>query len=183
MPRYTSYEVNYRQLLYQGDVAYLSKTKVKVFDRDNYISMSTYIHMKLQNVLHRRRKISKVRGAVWLGGIMMNVLSITIAKSFIDAYVSVTIQLPSSVQYGTNERRAVINRKMMRRGQGIIKSDRGLIRGRRCGVKRENGEARSGSKLRVPRGLIRFKPHKTIRQMLCKPKDPIPDLQQSGIVL
>ena len=34
---------------------------------------------------------------VWLGGIMMNVLSITIAKSFIDAYVSVTIQLPSSV--------------------------------------------------------------------------------------
>ena len=38
---------------------------------------------------------------------MMNVLSITIAKSFIDAYVSVTIQLPSSVQYyGTNERRA-----------------------------------------------------------------------------
>ena len=27
-----------------------------------------------------------------------------------------------------------------------------------------------------------FKPHKTIRQMLCKPKDPIPDLQQSGIV-
>ena len=40
----------------------------------------------------------------------MNVLSITIAKSFfIDAYVSVTIQLPSSVQYGTSERRAVLN--------------------------------------------------------------------------
>ena len=58
---------------------------------------------------------------------MMNVLSITIAKSFliIDAYVSVTIQLPSSVQYGTNERRAVLNRKMSRRGQVIIKSDRG----------------------------------------------------------
>ena len=45
---------------------------------------------------------------VWIGGIMMNVLSITIAKSFIDAYVLVTIQLPSSVQYGTNERRAVL---------------------------------------------------------------------------
>ena len=30
----------------------------------------------------------------------MNVLSITIAKSFIDGYVSVTIQLPPSVQYG-----------------------------------------------------------------------------------
>ena len=30
---------------------------------------------------------------------MMNVLSVTIAKSFIDAYVSVTIQLSSSVQY------------------------------------------------------------------------------------
>ena len=87
--------------------------------------MSTYFHMKLQNVLHRRRKISKVRGAMWLGGIMMNVLSITIAKSFVDAYVSVTIQLPSSVQYGTNERCAVLNRKMMRRGQGISKSDRG----------------------------------------------------------
>ena len=125
MPRYTSNEINYRQLLYQGDVAYLSKTKVKVFDRDKYISMSTYFHMKLQNVLHRRRKISNVRGAVWLGGIMMNVLSITIAKSFVDAYVSVTIQLPSSVQYGTNERCAVLNRKMMRRGQGISKSDRG----------------------------------------------------------
>ena len=27
-----------------------------------------------------------------------------------------------------------------------------------------------------------FKPHKTIRQMLCKPKDPIPYLQQSEIV-
>ena len=63
---------------------------------------------------------------------------------FIDAYVSVTIQLPSSVQYGTNERRAVLNRKMRRRGRVIIKSDRGLIRGRGCGVKREKGEARSG---------------------------------------
>ena len=61
---------------------------------------------------------------------MMNVLSITIAKSFVDAYISVTIQLPSSVQYGTNERRAVLNRKLMSRSQGIIKSDRGLIRGR-----------------------------------------------------
>ena len=56
---------------------------------------------------------------------MMNVLLIIIAKSFIDAHVSVTIQLPSSVQFGTNERRAVLNRKMMRRGQGIFKSDRG----------------------------------------------------------
>ena len=30
---------------------------------------------------------------------MMNVLSITTAKSFIDAHLLVTIQLPSSVQY------------------------------------------------------------------------------------
>ena len=56
---------------------------------------------------------------------MTNVRSITIAKFFIDAYVSVTIQLPSSVQYGTSKRRAVLNRKMRRHGQGIIKSDRG----------------------------------------------------------
>ena len=48
------------------------------------------------------------------------------------------------MQYGTNERHAVLNRKMRRRGQVIIKSDRGLIRGSGCGVKCENGEVRSG---------------------------------------
>ena len=85
---------------------------------------------------------------------MTNAHSITIAISFIDTYVSVTIQLPSSVQYGTSERRAILNRKMRRRGQGIIKSDRGLISGRGCGVKHDNGEAWSGSKLRVPGDLI-----------------------------
>ena len=52
-------------------------------------------------------------------------LDYTIAKSFIDANILVTIQLPSSVQYGINERSAVLNRKKRRRGQGIIKSDMG----------------------------------------------------------
>ena len=58
------------------------------------------------------------------------------------------------MQYGTSKRRAVLNRKMRRHGQGIIKSDKGLISGRVCGVKRDNGEAWSGSKLRVPGDLI-----------------------------
>ena len=45
------------------------------------------------------------------------------------------------------------------------------------------GVSESLRRILTPLGIRTcFKPHKIIRQILCKPKDPIPDLQQSGIV-
>ena len=60
-----------------------------------YTALVEVVSVMKQYIIHSNVITFNEKIPVWLGGIMMNVLSITIAKSFIDAYISVIIQLPS----------------------------------------------------------------------------------------